>query len=357
MDKLKQLLLGLFLGANCATLLFLWVCCACTWADPSRYPFLSVVTLAFPIFLFINLAFIIFWLVFKARYALLPLLGIAAVGSFVLDYCPLHRSSSAPEDALLLMSYNTANASTDEDTQKLFDYLKHTNADIVCLQECTGGAFSTPDGKALLDTLHYQFAARDGRVVLSRLPILTDTITVNYNDALTGNGTLVCLLQHGEDTLMIINNHLESNGLTAVEKSEYKDMLRDPNSNKVKKGGRQLVGKLARAAKSRGAQVDTLCRFIDAHRERSILVCGDFNDTPVSYTHRVLSERLTSSFRESGLGIGLSYNQIGFFVRIDHIFHSADWESHSTHIDTEIDISDHYPMLTFLHKTAKSPTF
>lgn len=357
MDKLKQLILGLFLGANCATLLFLWVCCACTWADPSRYPLLSVATLAFPIFLLINVAFIVFWLVFKARYALVSLLGIAVVGGFVMDYCPLRRVKSAPDNALLLVSYNTANAYTGENAQQLFDYLKRVNADIVCLQECSEVTFDTPSGRALLDTLHYRRAAKNGRVVLSRLPILSDTLIVNYGETLTGNGTLVCLLQCQDDTLMVINNHLESNGLTPDEKSEYKNMLRDPNSNKVKKGSRQLVAKLARAAKSRGAQVDTLCQFVDSHSEYGTIVCGDFNDTPVSYTHRVLSDRLVSSFRESGSGIGLSYNQIGFFVRIDHIFHSADWESYSTHIDTEIDLSDHYPMLTYLRKTVKSPTF
>lgn len=353
MDKLKQLLAGLFLGANGTTLLFLWVCCASTWANPSVFPLLSVATLAFPIFLLANVAFVVFWLVFKPRYALVPLLGIAAVGSFVLDYCPLKWKREVPDGCLLLMSYNTGNAYTGENTGVLLDYLRQTNADIVCLQEIAATTLQQPQAKALLDSLRYQLLQKDGRIVLSRLPIISDTVPLPIGLSRTGNGTLACLVEYEGDTLMIVNNHLESNGITLDEKTEYKDMLRDPNTSKVKSSSRMLVGKLARAAKVRGAQVDSLCHFLDAHRERSMLVCGDFNDTPVSYTHRMLSRHLVSSFRESGFGIGLSYNQIGFFVRIDHVFHSADWESHSTHIDTEISLSDHYPMLTFLHKKLK----
>lgn len=353
MDKLKQLLAGLFMGANGATLLFLWVCCACTWADPSAFPLLSVATLAFPIFLLVNVAFVVSWLVFKPRCALVPLLGIALVGSFVLDYCPLQWKRQVPDGSLLLMSYNTAGAYGGENAHVLLDYLRHTDADIVCLQEVAAPTLQTPEAKRLIDSLHYQLVQKDGRSVLSRLPIISDTVPLPIGSTRTGNGTLACLVEYQGDTLMIVNNHLESNGITLDEKTEYKDMLLDPNTSKVKSSSRLLVGKLARAAKVRGAQVDSLCQFLDAHSTRSMLVCGDFNDTPVSYTHRMLSNRLVSSFRESGFGIGLSYNQIGFFVRIDHVFHSADWESHSTHIDTEISLSDHYPMLTFLHKKGK----
>ena len=144
MDKLKQLLAGLFLGANGATLLFLWVCCASTWANPSVFPLLSVATLAFPIFLLANVAFVVFWLVFKPRYALVPLLGIAAVGSFVLDYCPLKWKREVPDGCLLLMSYNTGNAYTGENTGVLLDYLRQTNADIVCLQEIAATTLQQP---------------------------------------------------------------------------------------------------------------------------------------------------------------------------------------------------------------------
>ena len=38
-----------------------------------------------------------------------------------------------------------------------------------------------------------------------------------------------------------------------------------------------------------------------------MILCGDFNDTPLSYTYRQLSRKLTDSFIEKGRGIGNTY--------------------------------------------------
>ena len=348
MDKLKQLLAGLFLGANGATLLFLWVCCASTWANPSVFPLLSVATLAFPIFLLANVAFVVFWLVFKPRYALVPLLGIAAVGSFVLDYCPLKWKREVPDGCLLLMSYNTGNAYTGENTGVLLDYLRQTNADIVCLQEIAATTLQQPQAKALLDSLRYQLLQKDGRIVLSRLPIISDTVPLPIGLSRTGNGTLACLVEYEGDTLMIVNNHLESNRLEDSIKQDYVANLDNPEYRKMKESGRKIGRKLTTSTVFRGAQTDTLCRFAEQHRDERVILCGDFNDTPVSYTCQQLGKRLKNAFSESGRGIGLSYNKRGFWVRIDHIFHNEQCRSYQTYIDRSIATSDHYPLISWL---------
>ena len=82
----------------------------------------------------------------------------------------------------------------------------------------------------------------------------------------------------------------------------------------------------------------------------SVIMCGDHNDTPISYTYQKTARNLNSAFRESGNGIGVSYNQKGFFFRIDHVFISEDWESCKTYIDTQMEMSDHYPLVTYLRK-------
>ena len=56
------------------------------------------------------------------------------------------------------------------------------------------------------------------------------------------------------------------------------------------------------------------------------------------------------AYRDSGLGIGISYNQRGFPVRIDHVFMSKDWKSSQTRIVDKLEVSDHYPIVTYLHK-------
>lgn len=64
------------------------------------------------------------------------------------------------------------------------------------------------------------------------------------------NGSMVYEIKIGKDTVLLINNHLESNKLTREDKVVYEDMLKDPKAGKVKSGVRQLVNKLAEALPS-----------------------------------------------------------------------------------------------------------
>ena len=66
-----------------------------------------------------------------------------------------------------------------------------------------------------------------------------------------------------------------------------------------------------------------------------------------------INSLLNNAFRESGKGVGISYNQKGFYVRIDHLFHSKDWRSFDTRIDSHIQASDHYPLVSFIQKNTK----
>ena len=87
--------------------------------------------------------------------------------------------------------------------------------------------------------------------------------------------------------------------------------------------------------------------------KKPVVVCGDLNDSPISYSCHRLSSRLKSAFRQSGNGLGLSYNQKGFYFRIDHIFVSDYWQTYETHVDKTVPWSDHYPMITYLKKHKK----
>ena len=69
-------------------------------------------------------------------------------------------------------------------------------------------------------------------------------------------------------------------------------MLKDPNAHKAKSGTRHLVGKLAEASAIRSKQADVIAAEIAKSRHPYIIVCGDFNDTAISYTHRVIAENL-----------------------------------------------------------------
>ena len=79
-----------------------------------------------------------------------------------------------------------------------------------------------------------------------------------------------------------------------------------------------------------------------------IIVCGDFNDSPISYTHRVVGEGLNDAFVESGNGFGISYNQNHFYFRIDNILLSKNLKSYRCTVDNTIKSSDHYPIWCYV---------
>ena len=82
-----------------------------------------------------------------------------------------------------------------------------------------------------------------------------------------------------------------------------------------------------------------------------MIICGDFNDTPVSYAHRVLTRHLTSAYRQSGNGLGFTFHEKGFPVRIDHIlFDGQTWKSSESEVINSITCSDHFPVRAVLHR-------
>ena len=78
-----------------------------------------------------------------------------------------------------------------------------------------------------------------------------------------------------------------------------------------------------------------------------VLVCGDFNDTPISYAHRTIQGPLKDAYAASGCGVGVTYNENFFWFRIDNILHSANMKAINCTVDM-VRYSDHYPLWCYL---------
>lgn len=349
MNRFKQLLSALFLGANLCCLAALWLCCLSTWVSPGRFPTISVMGLMFPVVLSINIAFLIFWLIFRVRYTLVPLIGMLLVGSYIYDYCPV-RLKSTPEggETLTVVTFNACGIQSDSAKAAFTEYVRQVQPDILCLQEFPHSWFWREDAKALMQEMNYSHVGATDNHIMTRLAILGDTIHIAYPTR--KNSSIACWVGRDGDSILVVNNHLESNQLNDEDKKEYRDMFKDPHRQTVKESSLNLFRKLSQAAVYRSAQTDVLSHIADSLSPRPIIMAGDFNDTPISYTYQKLSRRLHSVYRQSGSGFGRSFNQSGFPVRIDHIFTSNHWTSSGTYIDQEFDVSDHYPLVTRLHR-------
>lgn len=345
----KRFSLSIFLGANICTIVLMWLCVALTFISPYTMPRLSLLTLAFPVFLAVDILFIFFWLLFHVRLVWVPILGALLVGGYILDYCPLNFSTNSntnTDSTITIISYNVGYMKTDEQKEELIRFINTSDADIICLQELS--TYFLKKHKEWIDTTAYHPLQVKNVAVFSRLPFLSDTIHIDYPTR--SNHSMACWIDCYGDSLLILNNHLESNHLSPEEMSEYTNTITDPNKESIKSSSQMLMGKLSEAAAYRGAQTDSICAIVERNANHPVIVCGDLNDTPISYPYQRLARHLTSAYRKKGLGPGFTFSRRSFPVRIDHLFYSDDWDIVSCRIDRAISASDHYPLIVRLDK-------
>ena len=237
----------------------------------------------------------------------------------------------------------------------IIEYLKESDADIICLQEY---AYSVPDKKKgiteseikgrMSDYKYYRSdkVMKDGEMflaVFSKYPILSAT-PIKYKDRYITS--MVYDIDVDGKTLTVINNHLESNRLSPEDRAFYDSMIRHFNPEKLDMVKSTLIDKLSSAYLIRAEQADNIARVIDS-KHTPVVVCGDFNDTPISYTYNTVRGSLKDAYQNSGLGPGITYHENKFLFRIDHILHSDNIKSYNATVD-KVKHSDHYPVYVFL---------
>ncbi|MBR5440760.1 MAG: AP endonuclease, partial [Prevotella sp.] len=71
--KLKNFTRNMVAGANIATIVLMLLVGYSDRLNPVDFPRLSNIGLTFPLFLIINFGFLVFWLIFKKRWSLIPI--------------------------------------------------------------------------------------------------------------------------------------------------------------------------------------------------------------------------------------------------------------------------------------------
>ena len=104
--QLKKWTVQMTTGANVATVIVMLLVGFSDHINPADHPLVSTIGMAFPILLIINMAFLLFWLIFKWTRAWIPVVGYVLAYVPISIYMPLNVSSSPPDDALKLVSYN-----------------------------------------------------------------------------------------------------------------------------------------------------------------------------------------------------------------------------------------------------------
>ena len=357
LKKLKNFTRNMIAGANVATIVLMLLVGYSDRLNPIDFPRLSNIGLTFPLFLLINFGFLVFWLLFKKRWSLIPIAGFLLAYSPIRTYCPLNLPKTANESTLKVLSYNVYFAYErvkDGTKERVLDYLRKENADIVCLQEIYFKKADYPTLHAMYPYVSSEYGSggTDFITTLSRYPILKrEDVPAGLKK---GRHSTAVFLDIDGDTVIVVNNHLASTHLTVEERASFDKIVKgDYSGDFAAEKSKRIAEKLAHGTVSRVPQVEALVDFVKENQGKSIILCGDFNDGPISHSRHAVAQPLTDCYREAGNGPGISYNENHFYVRIDHVFCSDDWEPQSCKVDSKIKHSDHYPIVCRLKKRPK----
>ena len=322
----------------------------------------------YPILLLVNAAFFIFWLIRLRRQLFLSLIviliGYGPIGRYI-QFTPGKKAPDS-EKLLKVLSYNVQNMSHSnfghggEDIRDhIYGFIRSEEAGIVCLQEFS--AKQADIGHAFSDLLshtghkYYHYAnyspRRSSR--LYALVILSDqTYITSGSLSLPGDdhhfGLFIDLPLFG-DTVRIFNLHLESIRLEHEDYQFVEDVSKgQTEKGTLREGSRSVLSKLHHAYQVRARQAKRVRQSIDTS-PYPVIICGDFNDTPLSYAYNHISSGLEDSFVGAGYGRGNTFEGKLPSLRIDYILHSKELIPYEFRVHHS-DLSDHYALTVYFGK-------
>lgn len=358
----------LILAGNVLAALLLFLSTLAPITSPLDLVIISYLGLGFPILLFINICFLIIWLVFlKWKYLVIQLVILVFCWNSINTYIPLNSpTKDIPQKSFKIMSYNVRgfNWLTGDEAREnpIFSYMANSGADIICMQEFAVEEKKNKDKIISLEELDnflveypYRTIIRLGDTInscmyglacyskfpidkVARIPIESDF-----------NGAGMYEIKIGKKSITIVNNHLESNRLTAEDKILFKELVVDKNRKKLDAVTQTIRSHLDPAFKTRAVQANIIAECIQIQRGKTdaMIVCGDFNEPPISYAYETIKGNFLDAFKYTGRGMGITYHEDGFYFRIDYIMHTLNLQAYNCTVG-DVKYSDHYPIWAWI---------
>ncbi|MBA4321961.1 MAG: hypothetical protein C0408_04015 [Odoribacter sp.] len=328
--------------------------------NPEDFAFPAFFGLAYPYILLINFIITVVWAVNLKYEAFISVIIIVTGFNHLTNYIKFTKPANDKQGTFKVMSFNLrlfnyfntpGKAGTETST---LEYIKTIQPEIICFQEMfiKGNAIEKDQEiRKALGGKYYSHTKLFGRgknqyygiATYSRFPIIrkgeirhpgSSSLSI-YSDI---------LIQ--KDTFRIFNNHLQSFRLRSLERSLIEELVSEDNQtmDEIK----NLSISLKQGFIRRALQAQVVKKYIN-QSPYPVIVLGDFNDTPVSYSYRKIRKGLNDAFVKSGYGAGFTYRGNYPPNRIDYILYDNNLVS--TRFDIlKVKFSDHYPILVSFRK-------
>jgi endonuclease/exonuclease/phosphatase family metal-dependent hydrolase len=321
-------------------------------------PFLSVFGLFFPVVFFANLFFTLFWLFFSLKRSFISLVFILISYNIFLNHFAFNFGNKSGQKAeFTVVSYNVHGFSNSKDKivlngtkNDIMHFLVSQQPDIVCLQE-----FRSKDrilygplketGKDLNAGSYYfqsyygpKHNELTGMVIFSKFK-KSNTGYLRFE----GHRTFCIysdLLING-DTVRVVNIHLAS---VSLNPADIDFISGDAGNGKRGKFNRikSIYMKLVKTYSLHHKQIKAVMDLVNNFKGK-VIVCGDMNDTPGSYSYNYATRFLNDAFKRKGSGMSVTYANKIPFLRIDYIMTRGKLETVS-YKRSKVHFSDHFPV-------------
>jgi endonuclease/exonuclease/phosphatase family metal-dependent hydrolase len=331
----------------------------CQYVPPHVFWPAGFLAMSLPGALLFNFFMGLLWLWKKPLMALLPLLLVVLFWSQHTRYFTLNTPDAEPhpeQQRVSVLSYNVRvfnvykhlHASDPDLPEKELEWVANHPADILCLQEFyydkksrqynSKKRIGTSQGREMFlgKALTNKIGAEFGLAIFSRYPIINKG-NVTFDRPTKNQVIFVDVKLPNKDTLRVYNMHLES---MSIEEKEVAQAVESEAAFKTK--GRGIARRLKGGFIARSHQVQRLVEHLQ-ESPHPVLICGDLNDVPSSYTYQQLRRHLDNAFEEGGSGFGFTYNG-KLPLRIDNQFFSPTMQLLRFDVLKHISFSDHFPL-------------
>lgn len=358
-----KLLSHALLLSNLAAVSWLLLCYFASVTHPARFQYIALFSLTVPFALFANTVFVFIWLF--SRQKLIALLSLSVLAfcwemipaTFGIHYFGENDWAKKP-NSFKLMTWNVHAMGTFNTpherayANEIIRFIGREQPDVLCLPEFA--IAENPKKRVYAAAImkaggykSYQFNVDNGfgphiligTAVFSRYPM------VRYKaHALSEFIYLVeCDLDIDGTIVRVGVVHLQSFGLSDEDKAVIEEVKQETDRRSIAKS-RSFIWKFNYAYERRAIEADR-AREIIAQSPYPVIICGDFNDLPFSYTYTKIKGDLTDAFAEKGKGFGRTYNQIIPTLRIDHILYSKPALKLNAFVTQFSEFSDHSPVI------------
>ncbi len=320
-----------------------------------RAPFVGY---TIPIFLVLQFLFMLIWgFRSKPSHLLLPLATILVGFKHLRATLAINVSPDVVHHDLKVVSYNIrmmqgyglVRDRTKEEAKAMVTWLQGTDADIICLQEYYNNAkrfgfdFEEQMQEVGFKYRYFSEARRTywvqgqlGMIIYSKFPIVGHK-TLHKSDG-PNNQIMYADVKTRKGIIRVYDVHLHSLQL------KERELNTKGGGEKIKQNAKSVGSKLRHGFLERTQQV----RLLDSNIKSSpypVIVCGDYNDLPYSYTYTTFRKHLDNAFEEAGSGFDFSFNGKIPFLRIDNQFCSPSFRVLNFETWDQVGLSDHFPIV------------